>query len=259
MPPATAQIQIGMKFNQLTVLGKGSPAKTGHPRWDCQCVCGRIKPIRQSHLNAGTVESCGCLGLKRRIKAQTIHGMYGTPEYKSWCSMKRRCNTVTDDNYHNYGGRGITVYPAWNDSFQAFFDDMGKRPSSKHSLDRIDNDGDYEPTNCRWATAVEQGNNRRTNTLITIGDKTQTIKQWANEMGIEYQRFIARLSDGYSFEEAATYPKYLHRPHKNARWITYQGETKILKDWCNKLNLRYGLVHGRLQKGWDAERALSTP
>ena len=111
------------------------------------------------------------------------HGMSRTTEYQSWVDIKRRCFNPNDKGYPNWGGRGITVCDRWKNSFQNFFLDMGSRPTPKHSIDRIDNDGDYCPENCRWSTDVEQANNKRTNRLITIACVTLTIAQWEKEMG----------------------------------------------------------------------------
>lgn len=121
------------------------------------------------------------------------HGKRNTPEYRSWVHMKDRCYRLKDKSYHNYGGRGIAVCERWRKSFTAFYEDMGKRPTDKHSIDRIDNNGNYEPSNCRWATAQEQADNRRSGYRFTYGGKTLTIRQWSNESGIAYDTLRQRL------------------------------------------------------------------
>ncbi len=121
------------------------------------------------------------------------HGMRNTPEYLAWVHMKDRCYRLKDKSYHNYGGRGIAVCERWRKSFTAFYDDMGKRPTDKHSIDRIDNNGNYEPSNCRWATKQEQADNRRSGYRFTYGGKTLTIRQWSNESGIAYDTLRQRL------------------------------------------------------------------
>jgi len=116
---------------------------------------------------------------------KTTHGMSKTPEYKAWYNMKDRCFNPNHKCYSDYGGRGIKICDRWKNSFQNFFLDMGSRPTAKHSLDRIDNNADYSPENCRWATKAEQENNKRTNKpLITIGNKTYTIVQWEKKNGL---------------------------------------------------------------------------
>ena len=112
------------------------------------------------------------------------HGLSGTPEYKAWRAMKDRCFNPNTKYYSNWGGRGIAVCDRWKNSFQNFFLDMGSRPTAKHSLDRIDNDGNYSVENCRWATKAEQQNNQRSNRLITIDDVTLTIAQWTKKNGL---------------------------------------------------------------------------
>ncbi len=121
------------------------------------------------------------------------HGMRNTPEYRSWTHMRDRCYRETDKRYKNYGGRGISVCDRWRKSFTAFYEDMGKRPTDKHSIDRIDNNGNYEPNNCRWATKQEQADNRSNGYRFTYGGKTLTIRQWSNESGIAYDTLRQRL------------------------------------------------------------------
>jgi len=126
------------------------------------------------------------------------HGMRQSSEYSSWLHMKDRCFNPNHKHYSDWGGRGITVCDRWKNSFENFFADMGLKPTAKHSIDRIDNDGDYCPENCKWATNAEQQNNQRTNRLITIGCVTLTIAQWAKEMGFARNLISCRLKAGWS-------------------------------------------------------------
>lgn len=121
------------------------------------------------------------------------HGMRNTTEYRSWSHMKDRCYREKDKRYSSYGGRGITVCDEWRNSFTAFYKDMGKKPSPKHSLDRIDNNGNYEPSNCRWATNVQQASNRRSSRLFTYDGRTMNIKEWSDSSGIAYNTLRQRL------------------------------------------------------------------
>lgn len=136
------------------------------------------------------------------------HGLDTTaPEYRAWVEMKRRCYDTKRPKYMDYGGRGITVCDRWLNSYPNFLEDMRERPSVNHSLNRLDNNGDYSPSNCVWSTDKEQSNNRRTNHLLTLDNKTQTIQQWCDEYNIPDSTFHNRLRRGWSVREAITTPR----------------------------------------------------
>lgn len=122
-----------------------------------------------------------------------VHGLYKTPEYRVWKKIRGRCYYPHDPSYKNYGARGIKMSPTWLDSFVAFYRDMGPRPSPSHSIERINNDGDYERTNCRWATRIEQGNNRRDNILCEFGGKIQSLGRHCDELGLKYHSVYSRI------------------------------------------------------------------
>jgi len=135
-------------------------------------------------------------------KGNPIHGMCRSAEYRTWSHMKDRCNNPNDKRYHCYGGRGIKICDAWNNSFESFFTDMGERPEGM-TIDRIDNNGDYEPSNCRWASTKTQCNNKRTNRMFTYNGKTQTMQQWADEYNLPLSTLKNRIDNfNYSFEDA---------------------------------------------------------
>lgn len=154
----------GVRFTRLLVLGRNG-ALNGRPAWQCRCDCGSVITARGSDLRLGKHRSCGCLQRERTSEASRTHGhsvgYKATREYATWCRMITRCTNPNRERWKHYGGRGIKVCDRWRHSFQAFLDDMGPRPSVKHSIDRINNDGHYEPGNCRWATALQQTHNRR--------------------------------------------------------------------------------------------------
>ena len=151
---------IGQIFGRLKVVGRAERTKCRHARWNCVCDCGEMSVVQARYLTSGEISSCGC--------GNTTHGMYGTPTYTSWAHMKDRCNNPGSDGYMYYGGRGVSVCSRWANSFEAFFEDMGERPNLK-TIDRIDNDGNYDPVNCRWASTTEQARSRGT-TRLTIDD-----------------------------------------------------------------------------------------
>lgn len=211
--------QAGDRFGRWIVLREGRPTinNRGAPvRWAlCRCDCGVERSVRVSILNNGMSRSCGCLarevtGNRRRSHGATVGGKVA-PEHKIWTAMRYRCNSPSETSYPNYGGRGIRVCERWERSFEAFLQDMGPRPSPKHSIERINNGGHYEPGNCRWATPMQQGNNKRNNRIITIGDRSQTMAQWAREIGVTPQFISGRIRKGWTEQDAVTVPKGVER------------------------------------------------
>lgn len=197
----------GKRFGRLQVLDfshKGG--KDGRKYfYKCLCDCGKECVKSASYLlNSETFPhpSCGCWRKELNIASSTTHGRGKKTdrEYKTWCEIKGRCYNENSTFYKNYGGRGIKMCDRWLNSFENFIADMGNRPSPKHSIDRIDVNGDYTPENCRWATMKEQCNNRRSNIRIEYQGKTQTLKQWCEELGLNYPNAYSMLRNGRSFE-----------------------------------------------------------
>lgn len=152
--------QIFTRLKVIKEVEKPAHLKTNGGRyWLCKCDCSTEAIVYQGRLRDGTSKSCGCLAKERRIAGCTKHGRVGTREYYSWNNMRNRCNNPKFAQYKDYGGRGINVCKQW-DSFNVFYKDMGTRPEGT-SIDRIDNDGNYEPQNCKWSTPKEQMSNRR--------------------------------------------------------------------------------------------------
>lgn len=200
----------GKTYGRLTILGYAGRCVCGGrkvPYWKCRCECGTEVIIANS--NIGRTRSCGCLAIEGVKQRATIHGHFTngiqSKTYSAWCSMLARCSNPKRRDFNDYGGRGITVCERWRNSFGAFLEDMGVKPAN-HSLDRRDNSGNYEPSNCRWATNQEQGNNRRSNVRITFNQTTQTIKQWCQALGYRPTLVNDRLKRGWSVEKALTEP-----------------------------------------------------
>lgn len=154
----------GQRFGRLTVLSHSHATPNGQQFWFCRCDCGTnvVRPAGYlPRVCKSGEQSCGCSMREETIKRNTKHGHYRDLTYSSWCAMKRRCSSPKHPAYSEYGGRGIKVCDRWRDSFEAFLADMGERPSKRHSIDRVNVNGDYEPSNCRWTTMREQARNSR--------------------------------------------------------------------------------------------------
>lgn len=176
--------------------------------WECQCTCGNRIERRVAVLRDGSCTNCGCMTRIKQSKARTVHGKSKTREFRIWTGMKVRCSNENDRAFPDYGGRGISVCSQWlgKNGFAQFLADMGECPPDKHSIERKDNDGNYEPGNCKWATREEQNSNTRRTRKVTHEGQTKTISQWAREFGISRCLLRARLEMGWEFTRAVTEP-----------------------------------------------------
>lgn len=176
----------GKRFSRWLVTSIGS-IKNNKRYWNCICDCGEKREVEAGHLHSGKTRSCGCLQKEINIKRLTKHGMckdsYRSDIHVAWQNMKKRCYRITNKHYKNYGGRGIIVCDRWINSFENFYADMGNKPTNKHTIERINNDGNYEPSNCKWATRQEQLKNKRIRKDSLIHDG-KTTSEWAKKLGI---------------------------------------------------------------------------
>lgn len=193
----------GQRFGRLTAVSfvERDPKWNDH-KWEFRCDCGGVYVTGIKQARGGHTASCGCLFRDVMAERNTTHGLTKTnrSEYRSWKDMRARCLTPTDTDYRDYGGRGISVCSRWDD-FAAFLEDMGPRPRGT-TIDRIDVNGNYEPSNCRWASAHVQANNKRNNRLLEMNGVTKTLQEWCRQFGLEHSKVRYRLSRGWSLDDA---------------------------------------------------------
>jgi len=193
---------VGQRFGRLIVLSLVRATADRRTWAICSCDCGQKRNVRVANLKSKSTRSCGCY----QRESVTTHGQGGartTQVYRAWENMRNRCSNPRTKDYHNYGGRGITVCERWH-SFELFFADMGNPPSKDHSLDRINNDGHYCPGNVRWATKLQQANNRSDSRYLTHDGTTATAAEWSRIIKLTSQVIRTRLALGWSTAEALT-------------------------------------------------------
>lgn len=197
----------GQKFGRLTVVSRSGKDNFRQYMWSCKCDCGNTVDVRGYSLRSGNTQSCGCLQKETNVKLRQTHGMTDTRIYTIWSGMKQRCLTPSVSCFKYYGGRGISVCEEWL-TFEPFYDwAMANGYTDDLTLDRINVDGNYEPSNCRWITIQEQQKNKRRNRYITYNGETKLLGEWAEQLGINHSTLIERLQCWDSVEEALTIPK----------------------------------------------------
>lgn len=191
------------KYGKLTFLEALGTDHRQHRLWKMQCDCGVVKVVIATEARTGHVKSCGC---SQFFGANKKHGRKFTRLYTVWCNMKSRCDNPQNNAYHNYGARGIAYQPSWS-NFIAFAEDMGEPPTSKHTLDRADNEKGYSKENCRWATRGVQARNTRQNVWVEIDGVTKCFYDWCDVYKINAASVYRRLSTGMDMHTAITKPK----------------------------------------------------
>jgi hypothetical protein len=245
----------GQRFDRLLVLGYLGISKNGSAIWRCQCDCGNIVDVVGHSIRSGHAKSCGCLSKESTSERFTTHGMSGTSAHIAWSNMLQRCQNPINPNYSNYGGRGVTVCDRWQE-FENFFADMGEPPAGM-SLDRKDNDGNYDPDNCRWTTNQQQAINKRSNQLLTLDGRTMPMMQWASETGIKANTIWYRLDRGWTVEDALTKP--VQKSWRDNRTITFDGRTMTTAQWSQETGIGKKTIRTRLNRGWTVKDALTRP
>jgi hypothetical protein len=198
MPNRRIVVNKGDQFGRLEILEETEIKIANNGRkyrqFICKCNCGNICIVQFRCLRDKRTISCGCYRYEINKTKSITHGKHNMPEYQVWRSMKKRCLNPNHDSYKNYGERGIKVCERWLNSFENFISDMGERPSPKHSIDRINNNMNYETNNCRWATQTEQLNNTRFNVRIEHNGQNLTLAQWAKILNCDDGLIAARIN-----------------------------------------------------------------
>ena len=197
---------IGKRFGRLVVLSEAERNKCGSRRWLCQCDCGEQKAITGNNLSTNQTTSCGCFQREGAAARKLTHGMRHTKIYKVWHSMLERCHDTKNQAWIRYGGRGIKVCESWK-SFENFIADMGNTPFAGAQIDRENNNGDYEPSNCRWATGTQNARNKSNNHLLEYEGQTKCLSEWAESLGMTYSKLKSRINKhNWSVERAFSTP-----------------------------------------------------
>ena len=203
----------GKQFGKLNVVERASDHVTAsgrrYVRWRCRCECGTETDVMATNLLQGKTVSCGCHSRNQARVLHLTHGESDTRLYQVWSAIKSRCYNVNSKHYEDYGGRGIRMCDAWRDGYDAFREwalssGYQELPFSQCTIDRIDNDGNYEPSNCRWVDGVAQANNRRSNRNFTYNGETHNIKEWSELYSIPYKTLHNRIRSGWSIDRALT-------------------------------------------------------
>lgn len=239
---------IGKEYGRLTIL-ESAGSRSGVGRLvKCRCSCGKILPRVFYQLLSGVTKSCGCLNVEQLKQLAKKHGRSGDPEYLIWKGVRSRCRIKSATGYYRYGGRGLYVCKPWN-KYENFIEDMGPRPSAKHSIERRNNNIGYRPSNCYWATDAEQRANKEHTIRIKIGKSVRTLRQWADyyntRRSVVYHR-ICLL--GWDPLTALTTPIKA----KNQK-IELRGQMKTLVEWCSYSGVKTTTARAQLKRGVPLE------
>lgn len=270
----------GRRFGRLLVLGPVGRKESGEIEWLCECECGAETVALGVNIRHGRTTSCGCRRDEVTGARSTKHGMTKSSEYLSWSGISQRCLNKRCKEYRYYGGRGIVMADRWRgkDGFETFMSDMGTKPTSNHTIERKDVNGNYEPANCIWATKADQQANKRNTVRVTYKGETAPLAVFCRRFGLAYATVSRRLEcEGWTVEEALDEPTIPHgdrvsrKRGRTGRWgvrkdsvlIEFRSEAKPLGEWMSILGLgadRYRTYWHRIKVlMWSPERAFSTP
>lgn len=233
---------IGQKFNLLTVISENGVDKFGRKTWLCKCDCGNESIVPSTSLVKGDVKSCGCLRGKNLI----THNHSNERLHSIWKGIRRRCNNPHEKSYKDYGGRGIKLCDEWNnyENFREWALSHGYRDDL--TIDRIDVNKNYCPTNCRWLTKQEQARNKQNTLWVKYNGELKSLPEWAEYLGINYHTLFRRIYNlKWDIKKAFETPSNIG----NNKFLTINGETKNLSEWAKKYNISKKVLNNRLKKG----------
>lgn len=240
----------GQRFGRLTVAGK-EPLTLVPTKWLCRCDCGNEIDARLSNLTSGSTKSCGCLRKELASARQRRHGMFGTKVYTSWSAMLYRCRNPKAKPYPLYGGRGISVCERWLD-FKNFYVDMGPTHWDGAEIDRIDPNGNYEPSNCRWLSASLSQSNKTCSIQVLYEGKEWYLADLCRSLGLSRRHVNSRLALGWDLTKALLTPVASQTPAV----FVVGGEVGTIKQICQKYSVDPNVVRSRLYRGQSIERAI---
>lgn len=230
----------GKRFSSIVAIRPTGVCSSGDTKWLFECDCGVLFEANGYYARSGKVTTCPSCSAERVRLASVKHGKSETPEFFTWTDIQTRCHNKNATSYKDYGGRGIVVCARWRESFEAFLTDMGKRPTPKHSIDRLNNNGNYEPGNCRWATNFEQANNKRNTHLLTIDGVTKPLSQWAKESGLSLGTMWQREKSGITGRD-------LISESKRGGTIVFNGERNTYAGWSKKTGIPQSTIYARIK------------
>lgn len=240
---------VGRRFGNVTGIRKVGMCTSGDARWEFLCECGNTFEANGYYVRSGKRTSCPDCSRRRAAALFMKHGRTNTPEFSTWTDIQTRCHNENSASYPDYGGRGISVCERWRSSFNLFFADMGSRPSPKHSIDRIDNNGDYAPGNCRWATALEQVRNRRNSAKVTVRGITKPLVEWCEEYGCTPAAAYARRAQGLKGEAIF---------RSTIQTLEFRGVVDTISGWSRRTGIKASTLTMRVNKyGWPVEKTLT--
>lgn len=246
---------IGKKYGKLTIVDVIFTSKGKSPIAHCKCDCGKDHDANLYDILFGKTKSCGCYSIEKIIERSTKHGDARERLYCIYIGMKKRCYNPNNNAYKYYGGRGIKICDEWLENYLNFKSwALNNGYTEKLTIDRIDVNGDYEPSNCRWVTMKVQANNKTDSVYIDYNGKSQTLRQWCDELNLDYKLMVERFYSPYWKDK--TIEEKFFAPKRVAHTLTYNNETHTLEEWSTIREIPFSTIRQRYRKGYSVEDIL---